>query len=794
MSFLHEEEFVDAHSNLLIPVVQKLLKSPFPVSKVMLLLIYALCKQESISETECNQIWFVAIEIAKTDDFKKIYPAMNKFTGIEGFKTITAQPVKDIISNFNIENIDSLIPLLRLFAFLNEEAIVPLMHILLDILYTHFDIACKVIDYLQDSDLVLLDEELIATIYSILSKELAGERHNAALALISPLAEEIVSVFPESEDVMIENIRNSLKSDNFSAFIACKVLKDISLLFEEPHFDLIEDLIPLLTSEDEKLLIAANKVAISLSQTGLYSTPEVEKQFIELLPKYNEMNYDKFSKLIISVLTSDPEPGLSLVEPVYDLAMQLLTPEKTKAENAIALDLFAEISQIETEYVEDQVVDGISASANILKSEEAKYFPSAAYFLSAMAEQFHDQSRDAILELLPILTDIVKERKINMKEYVKVAQATSDIISAYDIRDVASELVGFSLSLLDEKEYEECASQIIVTLANSILPPNAIECFTILSTKIDTIDETDTVENLIQALSFILKKYRIQIQSAQVVADKILEGALAAVKPPSLITDTDTNIFGYFKTFIKKFKEKSTPLCESLMAIVPDVELEILPLLLEPIEAAIDQKLLTTETISNFLTIIISMLSEDDLELDTSLITCLISVKRNYPQSINAPNLLKFLSDLWENIDETEGDVELPMAICMLTLELYGDNETGEGVNDQLLLDLYALLPLPADVCDLQNVLQSVIKITQKEWAHETLLIPSCIFLAKVLLLKKNKIDEYQISADVLSKAKKTLQMIAAENQQVRDALVENYGGNKANTEALKSILQIRTK
>ena len=126
------------------------------------------------------------------------------------------------------------------------------------------------------------------------------------------------------------------------------------------------------------------------------------------------------------------------------------------------------------------------------------------------------------------------------------------------------------------------------------------------------------------------------------------------------------------------------------------------------------------------------------------------------------------------------------MAISMLTLELCGESQTGEGVNVQLILDLFELLPLSPDVCEL--IIQAVIKIIQKEWSKEYLLLPSILFLTKILLLKKNKLDEYQISPEMLPEVCKIVQSIIKSNPTFKEELLKKNGGNKSNNELIHSL------
>lgn len=796
MSFVNNYDIVHQNVNKLIPIIKKLLNANLCVNKSTLLFTFALCNTfvDEINENDVNLVWDVALDIASKDDFKKVYPALNEFHKFNSFNKVVPNSIRNVIDNFSIDNIDSLIPVLRLFCFLNGEAIHNLLQIVIKSLNEDFEKSSKIIYHLKECDLVLLDDDVITVIYELLKSENEkNELQNGVIALLSPFMELIISIFPEAEEEVVETITKGLKSDSITIpYICCKVLRDIYEFLEMDQQEMYQALISLLTSENENLLVEANKVAIQYAETSSYSTPEIENQIIALFPKYKPAHYHLFSKLIKTLLSSCDDPGLTMIEPAYELALKLLSTERTKGENSIALDIFSGISEIEPDFVEDQVVDGLNAAVNILKSEETELYYSAVLFLSAMGEQFQDQSKEIILQQLPLLTKIIyREIPINVKDYCKIATATSEILSEYDIRDIISDIIKYALKLLDEDEkISECGSQMIVTLSKSLLPVDAIECFTALTKKIDVIPYTDTVENLILAMKYILKKYRIQFISAQVIADKILIGTFKGIQPIDSLQDSETNIFGYLKAFVKKFKSKTVKYCEKLLTFVPIVNYDVLPLFLSPIEAAMDQKLFSEDVIIKFYNYIYDLLVKfsEHKEFVTSLLTCVISIKRSYPKIIDYPKLLTYLSNLWEDIDETDEDVELPMAISMLTLELCGESQTGEGVNVQLILDLFELLPLSPDVCDLQLIIQAVIKIIQKEWSKEYLLLPSILFLTKILLLKKNKLDEYQISPEMLPEVRKIVQSIIKSNPTFKEELLKKNGGNKSNNELIHSL------
>lgn len=860
-TFLRSEGFINAHSQQLIPLIQRFLKINFPnISKSMLLSILSLCLQgeivdnapnddqnqddsiEKVSITEdlFNDVWEVAIEIANTPKYHSVYPALQQMCqNVKDFRNHASVSVKKITETFSDSNSDlesrltTIIPLLRLFPFLDDQTILGyIVPSAIECLTFDYFASMSIIQHISEADVELFENDLITALWKLLLTEINENtnKRNAAIALFAPLADQIINTIDDSLDIIIQSIVLSLNAINdsnqshegaqFTALVAITTLRSIIPRFEKDNSEIFHSLLPHTTTcDNETLLHEANKTMRELLETGHFSTPEYEKELIDLFPKFNDINIGLFAKLIKSLISGDEEPGLSLAEPVYDFALPFLNKDsKLLRENALGLELFALLAQISNDYVEDQVQDGLDVATTILSSNESEYFPPAALFLSVIAVSFAEESRETILKVLPRLIEIVGTRisysndqlKIEPKQLANVAVSTCEIVKEFDLRDSASELAQDAIDMLRSKDgfqkINRCGAEMLNIISKCLLPDDANKVFKNVTQYLTDANsderseaekelDNDIAENSIHALKKILKKYKsISFDDADEITKRLF-GELGGIRglPTSIeqIEDPETYVFSYIKTFIIRFnknanyKNKIHFYIKSLMRMSDIIDNEVLPLLLDPIEAAIDNKILPDEDVYKFLEHITSMIDVEDSDITTSLLTAITSIVRSYIQVVDIPKMINLLNFLWDNVDETEEDVELPMAIAMITLELYSNTEEKEKQNDegelkfdeQLLIELLGILPLPPDICDLEHVISSVLKIADKNWARskEEILISISVFMAKVCLMKKNDLDQYDVTPGTIPQMRKKLKEIASSSKNIENQLKTEF-------------------
>lgn len=813
---VRDPEFAEENKEKMIKTLHRLLLSKEDVPKEMFLLLVSLCKpsDEDFEKDKnlINDIWKIAIDYVDSDEkneYETIFVAMNELFSNQAFKKAKPDVVIERVNEFidassDFEaRISAISPIFKLFPFLNDDLITTVIFgnndddkkSLLDDLQNNYFEASILLGHLEESNLDLLSDDTVMALYAIIEGEFSGERRNAALAFCQPFVDRFVDLNEEATNSIIKIIIENLNSDNFSSTIACQLLTIMTERFESINQDLFNALAPkLIINDDENLFTAAHKAMRALLDTSLYSTEANAKALIELYPKFEKPNLQMLSKLLVLLLTSADDPGLSLVDPVFEFALPLIGQSKEHDDNALGLDLFAVLGDISPDYIEDNIDDAMDVAIKILNSKDTDCYRSAALYLSAMSDMFKERCREKIMSQVDYMMSIVKGSiKVENKQLIGVTIAVSEIAARYDIRDLAFDLVEYARTQLINNVNIKIArngADVIQVLSKSLLSPNAIDTFSSLAETIDTISDADLVNTLLIGMKQMMKKYKVSFNAAILVIEKLFNGKLEAVPEISLIEDSETSVFSFIKGFIKKYKKQAEPYCHQLIANIPIIAPEVLPNLLDPIETAIELKLFDEETISKFNMILSGMLMEqEDSPTATSLLTTIVAIKRNYPTSMNTKAILQTLTDLWEGCDEDE-DFELPMAIAMLTFEICADKENGDDLDPRLVLDLLDILPLPPDFCDLKHVIDAIIKMSELDWVKSSEILQSIAeLMAKILLMKKQKIDEYELEAGVMTALKAQFKKIAHENPKIKEHLVQ-IANDKQNVITLTALFK----
>ena len=800
MDVFRDEELINKHVNEVVPLIKRLLTSKFDEQKIMLISLLSLCDFKAIDEELTNIIWNVAVDVAKSDKYRSIYPAMQQFCEIEGFKNAPAKAVSSIVETFGDENSDleirltAVLPLLRLFPFLNDDIICSIVNSSLSAFELDYFSSTTILSHLGEADLELLNNDTVTVITSILCTELEKGRAVAVVALFAPFADLILNEAPENLDLILNAIVTLLKKqDEVSLISGLTSLRSLIYRFSSPNDNVFTVVLSLLLSSDENILIESNKTMNEILSTGIYSTAEYENKLFTLFPKFKESSkLGLFSKLISSLINGgEEEPGLSVAEPAYEFGLPLLSKSCSQHENALGLDIFSTLAELSPEYVEDHVVDCLEIASSLLNSDDGLVFPSASLFLSIMAANFTSESRDTILGLLPRLLQIVKGgSNIETKQLTKVALNTADIVKQFDLRDTSPELISIAIKMLDNQEYKIILSgaKILNILSKSLLPEDAEKVFSSIIDYLKIIESEEIVTELWLALKKLLKKYKvITFEMAESIIVMINNGKIPSCIRLYEIEESESPIFEFFTAFVNRFKVKALPYIKQLVSIIHEISTEALPGLLDPVAAAIKLKIFPDEDISKILVITSEMINDDDSDVATSLLTTIIEIYRSYPTLVDISSVLRILSDLWEAVDETEEDFELPLVIALLTLELCAGSENGEGVNAPLLIDILEILPYSPKFCDLEHVADSVIKISQRGWIKEKELVePLAHFMAKVCLMKKSEIDKYEVTPGIITNLRNTLKKFVKENKEVEQFIRKSFSSSPGLESLLK--------
>ena len=808
-SFLRDPEFVEQHKEKMVPVLRSLLfaRPELDLPRMSFVLLLVMCKPP-LTQDLIDDVWKVVLASKSPEERQNsCVPAIFSLSTQEHYHSIQATPVKEIVGVFRDSSADlsarlqAIAPLIQFFAFFDNATMESVLTGMVEALTADFYEARELLDRLNDADLETLSPENVVMINTYLSHEMENSEHrNAALALLGSFIDLIVKEDESAYAKILGDILNGLKEGDFAAVVACVAIASLCEVMEEPSQELYEALLPHLVSENENLMFEAYNAMKSVYHTGLYSTPENEKALLEVYPKFDQSEFSRFAKLVTILLEDAEEAGLALAEPAYDFSLPLMSQDKPKTQNAVGLAIFTTLMTISTDFVEDHVVDCIEVSKRILESNESDLYPVAVNCLVELADQFKEKdTTEAILAVLPRLEEILDGKvSIEKKQFSKVANGTAELVQIYDLRDVAPKLCEMAMKYLtstegmdDDYSPQLLGSSIMMNLCETLVPDSAIEIFKSLAELLLTITDSDVAGNLIGALTGIVAKYRVDFDIAQDLADKLINGKVPTIQELFLMED-DHGMFKYLREFVKRFKKRTEPYCKVLMTMFPRVSTEILSGMSLPLEEAFSQKLFDEETASKFFVIIEQMVNENEDEVDTlsDLFGMILAIKRSYPQVINVPAMIKQLENINSAYGDLEEDGDFAMPLSLVLLELYSASEDGEAATPETLLEILSQLPYPAENCDLQFVLQAAMDLSKKDWAQKVAAEAIAILLARVLLMKKADLDEYQVDQQTLSQAKNCLKILCKASPELEQNVRKAVADTKAKQNSLNSILK----
>jgi len=486
LSQFRSSKWVSAHREQILPLLHRFLISRYNFPKEILILLISIC---DVTEDDYNKdttllsdIWKESIKLASsTDKASAISPALHTLCLTGPFRSYDnnedISTFIDLDSDFDAR-INAIKPILRLFPFLSDSTILTILGQIIDILQENYYEAVVLLDHLDEADLSLLGETTVPLIFeAIVSKLNDPETHDSALALSSPFLELFLqdSPIPEAERVFIDAITVSLSptSSDLSSTIACGVLRSMIRFFSEKFSETLNEkrstesdnlfsaLLMRITSEDETLALEANHAVRELFFANFCLDPLSEKL---LLSKFNEFKENNrlhaYGKIFRDFLSNYEDPGIEICEPIFDLGLSLLptphlteTKEKTLAENALGLDIFAALCDSVPEFVEDHIDDAYPAVEKLLEPGAGDLCTSSALFLASVSNAFgleETHVRDKVLEYLPKLSNIIEQHsfKCDLRAVASVAESTATICSVFDIRDISGTIAEKCLDII----------------------------------------------------------------------------------------------------------------------------------------------------------------------------------------------------------------------------------------------------------------------------------------------------------------------------------------------------------
>ena len=798
---IQDSDFVKENRELLLKAINDLLtsshKEDLPISRLLLIMTL---KQPTFDDIKdyCEIIWQTCIDMAQKDSVNSVCQAMHDFREIQGFSKYQAKCVDERIAHFGDANVDfeeriqSITPIIRLFPFLDDSALEKLLVTIINYANENAEEGIATVSKFDETNLDFIDDDASILISVYVQQAIENENPCAGLLLYGPLADFVQAdeAFDKKVYALIEDCLNRQPSEALCALFAIQHTA-MRLPASVNLFKGILQYVPY----DGPIGEAAFEAIVSLYETTQYSEDVYVKVIIDDYQAFAGKT-SLYAKLFIELLDKCEDPGLALAQPIYEFAIPLIAEDKSEEEKALALTLFSQIADINTDFVEDRLEDMMEAALQIVHSSNKGCVAAAANFFAPMAASFPQIVRERVLDILPELISYIKgEKEADIANRNSIATAVCDIIADYDLRDNASEVAEVATKDLnnENEDIQAEAVEMLYVLCKALLPDAAISLFETLCGMLESYTSKQTINTFIKTIKALMKKYRVNKETAKKAIQIIYEGKVPAVGSIENLDDADESaVFDILKTFTKKYKKDALPFINQVIGVLSFLDTDLIESALEPIETALKitigedgEKLIDKDTVEELSETLLDMLKGDDNDPAKYVCPVINGIRISYPGVIDDQELLQLLNDRLELCDDKE-DLDSVNAISCLILSIASVSQC----DPQLISECCHILPISPDYCDLHEVLDNVNKIVDFEGLPEETIRACLFFLSRVVLMKKSQLDEYEVPADVIGNTKQHISQIIKAKPQMKEPLTQLLLKKKLSKVQVNSLLK----
>ena len=799
--YIHDSDFVKIHRKALLESINSLMnsnnKENLPISRLLLIMTL---KQPTMEEIQpyCETIWETCIEMANKNNLNSVCQAMHDFREIPEFGKYPAKCVESRILSFGDANIDFekrievITPIIRLFPFLDDSALEKLLVTIMNYANENAEEGIATVSKFDETNLDFIDDDASILISVYVQQAIENENPCAGLLLYGPLA-DFVQADEEFDKKVYALIEDCLHRQPSEALCALFAIQHTAMRLPA-SVNLFKGVLQYITY-DGPIGEAAFEAVISLFETTQYSEDVYVKVIIDEYPQF-EGKTSLYAKLFIELLDKCEDPGLALAQPIYEFAIPLIASDKNEEEKALALTLFSQIADINTDFVEDRLEDMMEAALQIVHSPNKGCVAAAANFFAPMAASFPQLVRDKVLDILPELIAYIKgETEADIVNRNSIATAVCDIIADYDLRDDASEIATVATHDLksDDEDIQAEAVEMLYVLCKALLPDAAISLFETLCGMLESYTSKSTVNTFIKTIKALMKKYRVNKETARRAIQIIYEGKVPAVGSIENLDNIDESaVFDILKTFTKKYKRDALPFINQVIGVLSFLDTDLIESALEPIETALrltigedGEKLIDIETVHELSDTLLDMLKGEDNDPAKYVCSVINVIRLSYPEVIDDNELLHLLNDKLELCDDKE-DIDSVNAISCLILSIAAVTPC----DPKLITESCFILPISPDYCDLHEVLDNVNQIADHEDLPEETLKAALFLLSRVVLMKKSQLEEYEVPQDVLTNTRQHISQIIKAKPQLKEPLTQLLLKQKLSKVQVNSLLK----
>lgn len=652
-------------------------------------------------------------------------------------------------------------------------------------------------------DVEAVSEDALGCISDLFTEQRTPASAMAIAPFIEVLASDDESTIVQTCSAFILEKLKGTVEEQISALFLFEHLAPVYASGEESvPKDVFGLVAPILFVPDETLSFRAHKATRRMIDSGLWNE---ELHIVAILSQYREYGEEHlglFYKLIGAFLEEMKTPKMKVLQEIFDFACGAIKNEKSAVSRAKSLECLSRISSFGKTLIEDVYEEGLDVAEALLKAEEKKCYTEIANYMLAMTMVYPETTLPRVKASLPVLVrSLADEEAGTKKQRLERAESLASIGQGCMSDELLAMIADFTLQALTNVAGGELfyICSVVLALKDVLKPEVAKELFV----KLENLARTEVVSTRLNALLHTMKKIlkRFDVDASQ-FANDIIDGNIAILSKLPLFSchDEKTMLFYFISAYIRKFPLKSGDITGKLIACVPRVVFGMLPVVLEPVEAALHAGIVSFEDAKKLYNTITELLEGLGVSGDEATCACfdiLSKIGKTNPELIDVPKILEIIKNhVTGGEDDDDDKTETPEfpVIVRFVLEIYTSKTMKADVDPELLKIIIGALPLHPDISAMEEIMMLLVKLLDDLERFKPVVVPVMIAISELLMLKKSDLDEYEFSPEALQTLRETLKKMLQADKTLERQITKSFNSRPKLNRFSAMLKQINSK
>ena len=804
---------------------------------------------KNFKPVEPDLLWKVLFQVAAHDDGNFIL--MQTMLSLYRECVPTFNHRNDVITSNTCAYLDKSKPfeertanakaIVKLMPFFNFDLLKQIILASIDLINVQInqlnDIPIKFLELFSGCQISAIGERIVKPVIKFLKAEVQNEDHNhATLLLISPMVKELTSLDKKFNTYFLDALLKTIKKeDRNSKLVGLYMFMYVAPLFQHniDSFPSDEEILgilkPLLSVPDPILRKRATKVFRILIYSDIILPEQVIDEFLddfETFPKEYLTEYFKILSYFVvpfhndaddnenpEDVQEDQEANFVIIQPIFDFVSNNIESENTTL-RALCLNTMSFFFGRNISFAKTHIPKALGVAQNLLDSKQVDTYVYISNLIGTLAkkdasnkDRIESMTRTIIQQLLIENNEAIG----NLNQQIKCANNISTIINSDIAVDQSDNIAKFALNILKSNPSEKITGklcQAIHSLIKNINKESAIEIFKNLSEKIKICEDPMLVDVISVCLERIIANHKPPEELVRPLVDDSINGKFKLLNntPADKIFPPNILPFLIMSIYIKNYPSQSSNLIPMLVEWLSTSQIQTIPSILIPINAALDSRCFNDETAGTISEMIKDLLNQCKLaNIDEVCALCNTANKLYKSFPLKMGNIVEYIQPLVkfvtkdiqsseEEEEEEEEDFDMPednslAYIANFVFNVYASDEQ-VGVNIDLVTHLLLLLPFEPG-CDVINeILCNLAEMFNNKNKFSAINVLGLRIIAEILMMNKVDIEKFKIETKTLDNLKQTLNRCCNDDKKLGPKIIREFGRSTAKISKFRSLIQ----